>query len=391
MDQPEERRDRRRRRRLRFRLAILLVGLPLAAELSAYVAGRVLQSKWGMYRDPLTVRPQRFMRDYDHYLELRDPALGWPFPSEFGGSYTTAGAVPVPANAALPESPHVSLYGDSFTWGLTNQTPEESWANLLATKLGERVMNFGVGGYGSDQACLRYLRQVDDDAEAVVLGHMSENMTRNLTRLRDFTGGGGQAFSFKPRFVLDADGRLEQVPLPDLTEDEYLRYLGVRDPQLVLPHEHFHPGGPMGAVRLTFPFSMAVLRNLGYWRLQARLAGEPEYARFYDPQHFAGGLQLTAAILTRFVEVARERGQRPLVVLFPGCEDLTQRQQTGVSLLAGLATRVRACGVVVVDFTELLADYLGDRPAEAIYANHHFTHEVDPLVADAVAQALLAE
>lgn len=393
MADTEDRRERRRRRRRRFRLVVLLTALPFLAEISAYAAGRVLQSKWCMYVDPLEVSPTRIARDYDHYLELRDPELGWPFPTEFGGEghYTAEGAIAVPANEGLPESPHVSLYGDSFTWGLTNQTHEEAWANRLALKLGKRVENFGVGGYGSDQAYLRFLRQTDDHAESVVLGHMSENMTRNLTRLRDLTAGGGQGFSFKPRFDLDAEGHLEAVPLLDLNQEDYLRFLGVRAPQLFVPHENFYPGGPMGVVRLTFPYTLAVLRNFGYWRFQARLARRPEYEPFYDPEHFAHGLQITAAILTSFVEVARQRGQRPLVLLFPGREDLALRQQTGVSMLAGLAERVRASGVTVIDFTELLADYLGDRPAEAIYANHHFTTEVDPLVADAVAQALTTE
>lgn len=366
----------------------MLVVVSALIEASAYAAGRYLQSKWGMYRDPLDVDEGRLARDYSHYLELRAPHLGWPYPSEFGSRYTPNGAAPVPANAGLPVAPHVSIYGDSFSWGLINATPEQAWANRLAIELECRVDNFGVKGYGSDQAYLRYLRQTDDDAASVVLAHMSEDITRNLTRLRDLTTGSQQSFAFKPRFTLAPNGELKLIPMPDLSEEEYLRFLAVASPQMTLPHENFHPGGPMGVVRLTFPYSFALVRNLSYWRMQARLEGVPDYVRFYQADHPGQGLQITAAIMKAFAVESRRRSQRPLVILFPGTEDALIAQKSGVSVMAELAELVRAEGVEVIDFTLVLIEYLADRDAREVYADHHFTTEIDPLIAATVAAKL---
>ena len=62
---------------------------------------------------------------------------------------------------------------------------EDSYPNLLARELGCRVNNFGVGGYGTDQAFLRYRQLAEDSPRFVVLGHYSEDIVRNVNQLRD--------------------------------------------------------------------------------------------------------------------------------------------------------------------------------------------------------------
>ena len=380
------------RRRRRIKLAFALLFLPALLELGSYLAGRVLQSRWVMYADPIQASSRRQARDYEHYLQLRDPLLGWPYPRELGSErFQADGSIPLPANQELAGAAgHVSLYGDSFTWGLTNATPEQCWANQLARGLGEPVKNFAVPGYGTDQAYLRFLRNEADRGRVVVFGHMAEDVSRNLTRLRDFTAGGAQGFSFKPRLVLGPDGALQLVPLPSLSPAEYRRLLALDPPQLVLEHECFHPGGPLGTVRLEPPFSLALLRNLGYFRLRSRLGRYPEYAPLYAPDHPLGGLQLTRAILLAFQREALRRGQRPLVVLFPGPADAEWSQRTGQRLLDGLKGDLLAAGVDVLDFTPLLLEWLGPRPAGEAFARSHFTPEVEPLVARAVLERIRA-
>lgn len=384
-----------RRQRLRRRLRLLSLGLflPALAEIGSYAAGRALQRRWGMYVDPVKVSPQRKTRDYADYLAVRDPELGWPYPREIGGpDFGPDGAVRLPCDETLAAAPvRVALYGESYTWALTNTPPAQSWPQLLAERLGARVKNWAVPGYGTDQAYLRFLRNADDRAPVAIFGHMAEDVARNLTRLRDLGSGGGlQGFAFKPRFQLDAQGRLELLPLLALSHDEYLRFLALREPQLILPGESFHPNGPLGAVRLTFPFTLALLRNTGFYRLRARLGGYPDYLPLYAPDHPLGGLALTRALLRAFAEEARRRGQRPLVILFPGPDDTRWAQETGGRAMRELEAGLRADGVEVHDFTDALLAWLNGRPIDAAYAKSHFVAALDPVIAAWVAERIQA-
>lgn len=380
------------RRRRWLRVGFSLVFTAVLVEVGAYVAGRVLQRKWGMFVDPTETFEGRIVRDYDHYLQVRDPELGWPYPQELGGErYDVDGSIRLPANAAFPgRPPAVSLYGDSYVRAQSNVSAAESWPNRLALALGRPVKNYGVSGYGTDQAFLRFRRNVDDRAPVVVLGHMAEDMTRNLTRLRDFTGGGGQGFSFKPRFVVGEDGELALLPIPRLDPSEYRRLVGLESPPFWLEHENFQVGGPTGAVRLEFPFSASLVRNLGYWRLRSRILDYPEYLPFYEPDHPLRGHQVTLGILRAFAREARARGSRPIVVLFPGLHDAAYAQRTGVQLFGHLVAALRADAIEVVDFTPTLLTYLGSRDAAEAYRRYHFTGEIEPLVAEAVRRQVLA-
>ncbi|MEZ6188844.1 MAG: SGNH/GDSL hydrolase family protein [Planctomycetota bacterium] len=384
----------RERRRRRFRCLFLLVLLPLVLELGAYAAGRVLQSKWAMHVDPLRAPKNPLATSYTHYLEIRHPELGWPTPQEFGsGDFEPDGSIVVPFNHGLPPDDWwISLYGDSYTYGLCNTDPAHAWPNELATLGGHRVVNYGLGGYGSDQAHRRFVLNAErDHAEVAILGHMSEDITRNLTRLIDFKNGGVQSYAFKPRYVLDEAGHLELVPLPTLSEEEYLRVLGVRGPALPLEHESLQPGGPAGAVRLTFPFTLALLRNLGYWRFQSRIGGFPEYLPFYDPEHPLGGYALTREILEDFHRRALARGQRPLVILFPDPMHLRHQRKTGVDLTHPLAEDLRSRGVDVLEFSRVLLGFLGERPVDAIFCDYHYMPEVNPLIARTIYEHLQAQ
>lgn len=387
---PSQPSPRRRAQRRKVKLLFLALFLPVLLELGAWTAGKLLQSRWAMYRDP--VLPGQTSIDYDEYLRLRDPELGWPGPSSLGGElYERDGSCVSPANRDLAgEEWAVSLYGDSFTWGRNNHiSAEDAWSNRLARALGKRVLNFAVPAYGTDQAYLRYLRNAQDTrAKVVVLGHMTEDMVRNLTRLRDLTGGGARELAWKPRFVLDARGELELVPLPRLSEAEYRRFLGLESPQLVLEHESFAPGGPMGAVRLTFPFTLALLRNTGYWRFRARLGRYPDSVPLYRPGHPLRGLELTHAILRAFGREAARRGQRPLVILFPGPNDAQHFQATGEDVQEELARRVEADGVAVLRFTPLLIRWLAGRPSASAFREGHFVPELDPFLVETVLRKL---
>src|SRR5262245_39420394 len=84
-----------------------------------------------------------------------DDELGWPAPRDaVAPPHDKTGAK---YNSDFPEPGHAcaSAYGDSFVWG-NDIPPAYGWIEQLSRKLGCRVANYGVPGYGTDQAYVRF-------------------------------------------------------------------------------------------------------------------------------------------------------------------------------------------------------------------------------------------
>lgn len=359
-------------------------------EIFSFTLGKVLQGKWSMYRDPI-VQDEKNSVSYDEYLKIRDPELGWPRAKEFGKNiYDHDGARwCIDSGVDNSERWSISLYGDSFTADAIGGNTDH-WGCRLQRLTGTKTRNYGVGGYGTDQALIRYLNNKKDRAEVVVLAHMSDDITRNLTRYRDFLTY-SQAWAFKPRFVIDKEGKLKKVPMPSLSSEEYNRFIGLQDPQLILPYENFHPNGPSGAVRLTFPYTLSIIRNFGFWELQSRLTGKASYAAFYSKDHPFEGLQVTMAIMLRFVKEAESRGQLSLLVLFPGQDDLNYYQENKRWHYQNLIDGLRKKGQNPINFGETLLTYLDGRPVSEAFGKkdpHHYNLDVSHLVADTVLERI---
>ena len=356
--------------------AIVLVPI----EIASYVAAR-----WLVPLGLVILPPQE--DGYEAYLATRDPVLGWPRPDAIGtGEYDVRGSRIIPS---FPD-PHayvcVSTYGDSFTWG-DDVGPEHAYANALAGMLGCRVENFGVGGYGTDQALLRYMHNTEDQAPVVVLGHFSENIVRNVNQLRDFYATA--RFGFKPRFIRNAEGDLPLVPLPTLSSDEYL--LVHRHANKLLPHEHFVPGTLGAPSIMGFPYTLTALRALFHYRIQARLRGQPSYAAFYDVSHPSGGLYVTSGIVSEFFSAARQRSQQAVVMIIPDIKDLEILRGGNAAPYDPLMVQLSQTGIDAIDAGRGILGLLGDRDICDLYVScgaSHFNAEGYAMLATLVRERL---
>ncbi|MCA9555633.1 MAG: SGNH/GDSL hydrolase family protein [Myxococcales bacterium] len=367
-------------------LVVLLLMLLVIDGLS-FGVGKFLQSRKRIYRVP---RPHEGGRSYEEYMKLRDPVLGWPYEAQFGTKdYDETGAKPSPAFPDPKVHPNcITAFGDSFTEG-GEVDFEDKWPNQLSRLLGCRVANFGQGGYGTDQGYLRYLKLGTTGPQKVVmLGHMTENVVRILTQDRDLVVG-SLDWALKPRFILGAGGEIELVPLPSYTKAEMDRLMGSADPQLAPEHEPFYPGGPAGARRFEFPYTLSLLRSLGDYRIKALLEREDPYLQFYDEGHPLHGTEITFGIMKSFVAKAKSLNQYPLLIIFPIHFDIARYERTGAWPHQGLLRRLDDAGYDYIDFGPHLIEMAKGRDPKSLYKpNGHYNEEVNREIAKVVAARL---
>lgn len=294
------------------------------------------------------------VEEYDRYLAVRDPLLGWPPPGQRGTGETDAAGARLSPAFPVPGGECVTAYGDSFTYG-AEVGPEEAWANQLARLLGCRVGNFGGNGHGTDQALLRFQHNPDDPSGAVLLGIHADNLLRNLNQNRGYLTG-ASLLGMKPRFIL-RDGALELVPLPRFTYQEFQDALA--NPARAWPHEAFLPGTAAGPTVWAFPYSAALLHLLRSRHVRNYVQGLPSWIDYYDPAHDSGAIPLAVAIAGEFRRLAQARGKRLTIMMFPSGTGHDIYLRRGTSSFDPLNAALRAEGQEVVDLTEAFARVLG--------------------------------
>ena len=349
----------------------------MVVESVAYVGVRVLAGKSVIY-------VPRMADGYAAYLETRHPVLGWPpANADADDERGAAGSRRSPAFPDPTRSPGcVDLYGDSFTWS-SDVEAKDAWGNVLSTLLDCRVLNFGVGGYGTDQAYLRFRENAGDPSPVVVIAHQPENILRNVNQYRPLLYP--VMLRFKPRFRLDGDGNLELVDAPLIPVEQYAAF--VRRPEDFLENEYFLPGGPSGVRHARFPFTWTVIRAAAHFHIVSEIACTPWYADFYEPDHPSQALQVTAGVLARFAELATQRDRTSVLAILPNSIDLRYRLSDGRWVFENLLVELRGRGHAVHNLGDEILRRLGDKDPCSLFTscNGHYNARGSRLIAGIMA------
>ncbi|OLE53999.1 MAG: hypothetical protein AUG51_10270 [Acidobacteria bacterium 13_1_20CM_3_53_8] len=325
--------------------------------------------------------PHLSQQKFNQYLNKRSIGLGWGPETDSAGKIIHAVARTDPAFPSN-QTPCVSAYGDSFTHGSLD---DATYPHFLSLNLNCAVANYGVGGYGSDQALMLFRAQADlDQSTVVILGHFTENILRNVNQYRNLLYPGDE-LALKPRFILEGE-RLHYVP-PPVNSLEDFRSLE-ENPKAKLPLEAF-----IDRPRRNFPYTLALLRWLFTdSHVRAKLAGIPRYAEFYKPGHPSGALQLTARILETFVQEAGARGKRGAVLLIPSADDIEMARKTGEWVDQPLADILTQRGVTVIHAGPQILGRIGNEDLCKIYEGcvGHFNAAGYQLLASILADELRA-
>ena len=305
-----------------------------------------------------------------------DAELGWQehYATEFGER---------PRPADYPTS-LLAAFGDSYTH-CDQVDDDETWPAYLAAAIDRNVFNFGSGGYGTDQAYLRFLRDYPRVRTPLVsLGLIPENINRVVSVYRKFYYPRTGIPATKPRFVLERSGlRLIENPIQSSADLDRLR-----DPGFVARlgrYDHwYNPGGlPLRA----FPFS-AIWFNRCFRR---ELVGHLEHSiSDIDPQPWAqlwrqpDARRLMFALLDRFEAQVRSHGAIPIFVVLARKSEVRYRVVTGrhPEQLGILTAYLRRRGYNLFDAAEALASEAGSPKRLDRFYNNHLSARGNQVVAE---------
>jgi len=317
-------------RRKLFKFSATIASLVIACvmlEIGSYVIVQYL-SRSGTTKVLFYQPPSLSVEEYGDYLRRRDPELGWPALDDIGGDrYDRSGSRHVPSFPE-PGEECISVYGDSFTYA-SDVSHDDAWANILAENLGCRIGNFGVGGYGTDQALLRLKSNKSDRAPVTVLGLYPTDVMRNLTHNAYFLQR-GYPTGFKPRYIIGAKG-LELLPMPQVAAGDLTDFL--ESPEKWLDNDVFLPGTKFGPSRVQFPYTLALVKTVFHLRVINRILGRPSWVTYIEHGHPSGGLDVLMGIVDEYQKECQQRGKRCFVLLFPTPQSYEFQLEHGESSL----------------------------------------------------------
>jgi hypothetical protein len=246
----------------------------------------------------------------------------------------------------------ILFFGDSFIQ--SGATLDEKIPQMLGALIPSMdVLNYGVGGYGTDQISLRFQREYgkfESRRPIVLIGIMLGDMDRALLRYR-----GGQ----KPYYEIDGDALKLNMPKYK-TNEEFVR-------------EHTFYSKSFVLSLLGAPVRQ-ILRS-DQWCAQKRF-------------------ELNLRIIENMLTFIRDHNVDAYVVLFYAQNDLPRvsaREEEMKRIFSDLAFRR------IIDTKEILTSYLhktGDESFESLYSEKlHWHHSVaaNRIIAEGIAQFLRRE
>jgi hypothetical protein len=272
----------------------------------------------------------------------------------------------------------IALVGDSYTFG-EEVRYEDSWGYYLDQRLGEevQVLNFGVPGYGVDQAYLRYEKDVRKwKPKIAIFGLYSHDFQRTMTVYLFLAHPHWDMPFSKPRFVL-ADGTLELLNSPPLRPEAIFSHPSIAE----LPFLDRDYGYQESSWQHSFYHASYLFRLfVSFFHY------EPNVTPDFSDEAL---MSINALILKSFVRIAAQEGTISVAVYFPGRGELE-----GTS--SGADRILRDAGIEYVDPTPCLLEV---NPADRFMPGGHYAPAgnaavakcLGPVVQEALRQAAVGQ
>jgi hypothetical protein len=253
------------------------------------------------------------------------------------------------------------------------------------------VLNYGVGGYGVDQAYLRFCAEgMALSPRIVVMGFTTDDLRRVVNVYRRFISN-RELPLIKPRFLLDGRGDLVLVPNPARHPSDYERYQ--REPRAVIELGRYDDWYEPAIYREPlYDYSATVRLLTSFWiRVSRRyLAANRLFRRGeFNPASSAFRIQL--ALFARFAAATEAAGARPIIAILPDRESVARARRGQRTFLTPLVEALGAHGLEYVDVTRAFADSTArGEVADWFMQGGHYSPAGNAIVARWMGRELLA-
>ncbi len=304
-------------------------------EVSSFVVFKLGLLEQMVFRGTGSISTEEFKK----YLEDRDEKLGWPTKTVLAQRHEGNGYRKSPALKSFgnDKPPCLAVYGDSFAFA-EEVSDANAWPDKLSGILGCKVLNYGVGAYGTDQALMRF-EALHPDGVRALMTFIDADLERNRNQVRGLWNGIIELRRSKPRFLERNDpdsarSDLETIGLPINNYEDVASLQNSENLNNVLKHEFFLPDTSVwSAVTPSFPYSYSALKLVRNILIKNKIAG---YRNLAGKQDFITrmkiavskiapaavsrndvSIRLQTLILTRFLRVCKEKHIRCGILRLP--------------------------------------------------------------------------
>jgi hypothetical protein len=254
----------------------------------------------------------------------------------------------------------ICLFGDSYTVGSFDI--EKSWPYLLEKKAKRPVLNFGVGGYGTDQAYWRFEKRYIDKLKTpyVCLVIMSENIARIVIRYPGFYARSSSLRPPKPMYYKEKNGKIVLLPNPLKSPDEivllkempFIKEMGQKDYWYNFFEQHgFNQ-------RIHFPYSYFLLKQLPFsvrQYYQKRIKNNYHYKTLYNNN---SARSIMEHIILKFIHRAAENDTFPIILFLPNWIDFIDYQKKGETVYHDFYLNIKRQHHATFDGMDYFTSYL---------------------------------
>jgi hypothetical protein len=263
----------------------------------------------------------------------------------------------------LTKKTRIALVGDSYTFG-EDVAYEDTWGYLLEKALGSdfEVLNFGVPGYGVDQAYLRYEKDVRKwKPKVVIFSFISHDVERTMTVYTSVNYPEWSMPFSKPRIIL-RDGDLKRLNVPPLPPEAIFSRGSISE----LPFLEYDRGYRQSDWRQSF-FHLSYLNRAFMTWFRPWEAVTPDVSD-------EALVSVNASILKAFVRSAEQTEATPVVVYHP-------KREFAAGPSSPLTLGKRVLQEAGLGYTEPTSCLLELDPADWFIPHGHYTPQGNAAVA----------
>jgi hypothetical protein len=269
----------------------------------------------------------------------------------------------IPSNQTI----RISAFGDSFTFS-EDVNNDDAWAKILTSTYSDlEVLNFGVGGYGLDQAFLRYKQDgIQFNSHIIFIGYMTSNINRNVNIYVPFIRPDTRIPLSKPRFILK-NKKLILVKNPMKQLSQYQKILD--HPEEILPQmaaDDFYPHQFFKKEwRADFLPSIRLFKIVIHSINQKFM---PKTGLYIGD---APALKITLRIFDEFVKASLQNNSLPIILIFPRISDIKRYQQGKPRQYNPLITSFKSKGFLFIDLLEVFIEQGKINNLEELFIPHY--------------------